>query len=691
MRYSEPGNPAEYSKRQNLINTFSKKTRDLVIAVLLVILSFYLGYRHFHENSLKGHFYQEHFGPAVALACGKGFVDIDPAGSRELMEFLGKRRDSFQCEDLPARIREREPSRWSVFQKQNLYLIGAVGLLWKITGVSWSGMAPLVGALYAVLIVTGYGFFRLGMGRAFAAALALVFMVSPLQLGFLLNYRDFSKAPFILAFVFIVGLIVIKRPGRRALFGLFAVLGAILGVGMGFRQDVLICLPFLPASLLFFRTGDLIEDIKNKAAALLIFFAVFFLSGLPVISQQAKRSNSWHAALIGLLPVWNSGLRIDKPEFYEWVNAPYDGYIVHLVTGRENLIKGAEGRLEYQTREYDVAGRRYYFEIVKNFPADFMTRFNASVLKILDIPFRTAYRKPPIGGYVYLVLGQLRDLVLYDASRIGLFFSVAAVFFIGTQSARLALFAIFVILYFSAYPVLQFTQRHYFYLEIIGLWTAGFVVYNAASGAMKLAKEKVGGRTADAFPHEITIKGILKGLSIVVIVLVLFTATLYAARRSQQDHLTELFNVYLSKKKHPLKTWEQPWKNGKTIIRWPYDYNRDEYWYLDTYYIRAEFDLNRCGADELKGKFFYYSKRGSNDYSIFFTARKPDMKGGKTVLMFPAFNSAISVFLGLELDNENLDCFDGLYRITDFKGIPLLLYLNLPAGWGKHKLYSTIK
>ncbi len=75
MRYSEPGNPAEHSKRQNSINTFSKKTRDLVVAALLAVLSFYLGYRHFHENSLKGHFYQEHFWLAVALACGKGFVD----------------------------------------------------------------------------------------------------------------------------------------------------------------------------------------------------------------------------------------------------------------------------------------------------------------------------------------------------------------------------------------------------------------------------------------------------------------------------------------------------------------------------------------------------------------------------------------------------------------------------------------
>ena len=50
----------------------------------------------------KPWFYQEEFGPAVMMACGRGYVNPDPATAPALDSFLQRTRDSFSCSDLGA-------------------------------------------------------------------------------------------------------------------------------------------------------------------------------------------------------------------------------------------------------------------------------------------------------------------------------------------------------------------------------------------------------------------------------------------------------------------------------------------------------------------------------------------------------------------------------------------------------------
>src|SRR2546427_4547732 len=94
--------------------------------------------------------------------------------------------------------------------------------------------------------------FRLATNRLNAAAGVLILTVSPIQLRFLPQLRDYAKAPFILTLILILGLLVVRPFTRRSLLTLATAYGAVMGVGLGFRNDLLInVLPFIATVALF--------------------------------------------------------------------------------------------------------------------------------------------------------------------------------------------------------------------------------------------------------------------------------------------------------------------------------------------------------------------------------------------------------------------------------------------------------
>src|SRR5260221_9485084 len=104
----------------------------------------------------------------------------------------------------------------------------AVGLSWRVLGVSWSGLGPLFGALLGLTIAAGYAIVRLGAGPLIAMLCACGLSVSGLHLFYLPQLRDYAKAPFTLLLVFLLGLLV-KRPATwRGTLSIAAAYGAVL-------------------------------------------------------------------------------------------------------------------------------------------------------------------------------------------------------------------------------------------------------------------------------------------------------------------------------------------------------------------------------------------------------------------------------------------------------------------------------
>ena len=47
-------------------------------------------------------FYQSYFEPAVMVGCGRGFVVSETQSPKPVADFLERRRDSFDCREIPA-------------------------------------------------------------------------------------------------------------------------------------------------------------------------------------------------------------------------------------------------------------------------------------------------------------------------------------------------------------------------------------------------------------------------------------------------------------------------------------------------------------------------------------------------------------------------------------------------------------
>ncbi len=665
---------------------------EIVIVTLIFAFAGNLGFERYLNNNQSASFYQSQFGAAVTLACGRGFVDVDPFITQELGAFLSKVTDTFDCDNLPDQLTTRERDHWADFQEDHFYLLGAAALTWKLTGVSWTGLSWLIGLLYAFFMTFSYGLFRLGMGRPTAFVITMLFMVSTLQVSHLIHYRDFSKAPFILGAIFFTCFLVTKNVSRNSLLMISSLTGALLGIGIGFRLDALICLPFFLMSFLFIKAGNVfVDDLKNKAFAISLFFISFFLAGLPVLLTLSGGSNSWHVALVGLVVGMDPGVELSQ--LYKTVRVSADGYIQHIVTGQERLINGSSEYPAYQTGEYDAACARLYFDIAKHFPADFIARVYSLIYRVLDLPFHAAYPKPPVSGDVYLVFHKLRAM-LFPANLhgVGIFFVTSAIVAIMVQSSRLGIFAILFLGYFCGYPVIQSSIRHYFHLEFVTLWAIGFLI----SGLFLVVRRMVI-TEGDEGKANFVINKKHASMRIAAIsfgLVLLAPGLLYSARAYQTSHLKDIFNEVITREGEAVKMWEQKWTDTETIVWAPpiprYRNLKDE-WYVDTFYIRAEFDMEKCGKNEINIRSHYHGKKGSNDYSAAYTIRAPVTGSGKTLLAMPVFDSSNLLFSGFGMQKEDIPCLDKVYHIKDVSGFPLLLYLNLPVGWENEPLYSTMR
>src|SRR6185436_13700026 len=126
--------------------------------------------------------------------------------------------------------------------------------------------------------------FRLAMGRALAAAAALAIMVSALHLGNLPGLRDYAKAPFILGLLLIAAHLAARSGRPRSPAVLAAIFGATLGIGFGFRNDIVVVVPvFVVALLLWDRPRDA-GAVRSRLAALAAAVAAFAICAWPILS-----------------------------------------------------------------------------------------------------------------------------------------------------------------------------------------------------------------------------------------------------------------------------------------------------------------------------------------------------------------------------------------------------------------------
>jgi hypothetical protein len=632
---------------------------DLLVAAALFVASSVWGTQSWNAWTARGgtpEFYQLYFEPAVMIACGKGFV-ISEQQPKPLEDFLWRRRDRLACSDLPPDLKV---GKKGIYQGAWIYLEYTVGLFWRAAGISWSGMGPLFGLLFGSVIALAYGISRLGMGRLFALGPPLARAGSSAHLVNLPHLRDYAKAPFTLALVFILGLLVVKPVRSRTVLLLAVIYGVVLGVGYGFRTDFLTSVPLIVIALFLFLDGGLTQRLALKAAASVLFFATFLAVCSPVLaSVYTKGGCQWHVALLGLQLPHDQNLRVASAP-YDFGYVYGDSYVVETVSGFARRTQGVPGPLVYCSHEYDVQSGRYLKAIVASFPADMTVRAYASLFQIVELPFDRWTEPMPNWA---TILYKVRARFLRPRTREGALIVLAALVIVSAASLRLGAFLLFFLAYFGGYPAIQFQERHYFHLEFITWWALAFVAYQATTIVWSW---RAG--VPDLRPHA---GALARGAGLVLAGGATLALVLVAARSYQVRQAQRLFQSYVAAPKARTADDVGPLRE---VARgeWPQF---------------LEVDLNGAACSPGTSVTFRYDHTVPTEDFTRTIAVGPRLRpDGLTRVFMPVFER----FSAVEMAGGGAGCMAGAYRLTDLTSLPLLLGATLPPDWASIPLFQRL-
>lgn len=451
---------------------------ELLAVALVAAAAFFMAsleIRGARERGEKPYFYQSYYEPAVRIACGQPFgIDRSEALSPEMRAFLNAEQDSLSCEHVPlAKSPDPDPPI-----KIWYHTFVATGTLWSVTGISWSVIDHAAAFLVSLTAVFVHALFRLWMPPPVAGVLALVSVWPAMRFG--LYQRDLNKAPFILGAVFVVGLLVSRRLSRPAFWATMAGAGLWLGVGYGFRPDVLIVLPLLVVAAVGFRPKASRREWLDGCIGALLLIAAFRLAAAPALPAERTNVGSchWHFALLGLSDVHTQTLGLE-PGNVSWLSQYSDELLWRTVEAYAQRTIGPS-EVGFCTAEYDRSSFAMYAEVLRTFPRDLASRGFAAMRQLVDyglwsLPIVDGTN--PLGERLLRHRSVIRNVWLY--AWLPLLVGLLA------YDVRAGGFAILAFVYLCAYPAVQFDPRHFFHLAFLTWAPVGILVAFAWRTAVK--------------------------------------------------------------------------------------------------------------------------------------------------------------------------------------------------------------
>lgn len=645
--------------------------RDAVCVAIVAAVGFAIGSRYVgvFEQTAHGDFGQSEFGAAVMLACGRGFTM--PAGpSPALDRFLARDTASLSCNELPP------PAPGTVTFTQGLYryLMTAVAWQWRWSGVSWRALMPLFGIAYALTLCACYGLFRQVAGPGLALAGVAPLAVSAHQLGFLPQLRDYAKAPFMLLLILIGARLVAPPLDRRRALGFAVVFGVVLGIGLGFRNDLMINIPPFIAAVCFLLPGRWREHVTLKAGCLALALVTFVVSAWPILSAYRSGSNTGHVAVLGLMSTFDTPLGVTRP-VYSLGPHYLDSYGAAVINEYSRLRHGAF--VEFVSPEYDAAAVSLIGDVTRHWPADIVVRGLASTRRVLQLPFTVGTLTPqvPHGLTARWATGfyQLQQTGLEMLAPIGPWAVLLAVLVAGAASPRAGIALGLLLLYYAGYPAVQFSVRHYFHLEFIAWWALVLLVARAPRvPSMTRASLRPAAVTAAVL---IAVVAIPLGIS----------------RMYQQRHVAGLVDGYLQAPRTALDVSRVAVDGGMMRVEpaglWEGHRAADP---IDVRYLAFEFSRERCPVAELPMTVNYQSRNEANDFT--YTTRIGISSSGPTWRLLPAYHTGYwSHFTGVTVPAADSDCLKTVARVDDLSRVPVLLDLELAPGWKNTSLFQAIR
>lgn len=620
-------------------------------------------------------FSQAEFGPAVMVAAGRGFVNPEPAPGGDLERFLLMRTETLDFAAIDI-ARVAEPDQ---FQNMHRYLLSVVGYWWRASEISWRRLAEVAGAVHALSVLATFVLLRLFVPLAPAAIGAAWLASSPLQLLYAPHLRDFVKGAFILAAIPAIAALVMSSSSRRALVALAGLTGLVIGVGLGFRMDVLIMLPIAVVSVLLFRGGRPWLGLGDKALAIGALLLALAVSGWPIWSRLSSGgSNAIHVVLLGSADSFDSRLGVE-PASYGYLPFYSDTYLTNVLRVR---AAGATGRdIRMPSAEYDAAGFALWRQWLRHFPADAHTRLLAATDGVLNLAFDNPTPGSAGRWPVAMALGALFAW-LNEWRGWGWLLGLALIAAAARRGIGPACFAALMLGALAGYPSLQYDPRHYFHLQVIPIAVMVVTLWAAVSALAKLARprpEPPPARTVLAMPRAAAL-----AVAIILAVTVVPATTL---RAYQAGHLATTWAGFLAADRSAMAVEFVALGANRWVARWP------DVQGLPTgvaglraaYYV-AEF--RAVAAHEAMAIGLRYGQAPS--YSPCALTRRLTTSQGLARFAFATYSlDGDSSFDGIELGTEMKQRLVGVYRAAATPGgVPV--ELRLASDWDQRRLYQRL-
>ncbi len=483
---------------KNLCSKVGAATAVFPVATVVFVFFVSLNHTQSLDNPLPPRLFQPVvlFYPAVFFAAGHGMGTADINRIPELNAYIYGHADSFDVTKIPEDITISPLN--TALELTHLYALYAAGWFYRIFGVSVFTLAVYAAFLRAFSAGAIYFVLRLGLSRWGSFAGALVAGASSAMLHMGVTYRDFGRAPFILCLLAVLSALISRSSSLLRLLGLSAVLGLLLGVGVGFRQDLLICIPPVLFTMLFFSPVSVKCPIKARLAAAMITLLVFMIVGWPVLHGTALEGGqaTVHPLFHGISPEFEGNLDFGHASYESLIAtdpAAFGAISVYArrTGNRDSMVnkncseyRRASGDmtapllwdpfLYYNGAVYAQFGRLLMKQILLHFPADIVARAWRTVAAFYQMPaemhraLMDAPADPPAWLWM-LIKGQGKLATLME--RCGFLFTATALIAVSMFNLHLALYLTGMLAWFAGYPSLWYESRHFFFLVFVPVWS----------------------------------------------------------------------------------------------------------------------------------------------------------------------------------------------------------------------------
>jgi len=471
-----------------------------------------------------------------------------------------------------------------------------------------------------------------------------------------------------------------------------AACGLIVGIGIGFRQDVLMCAPAFLAVAAMFLPGTLRETWRRRIASAAIFAACVTASGGPILYVLfAKGNNSSHDTLIGTVKYCDQRLGVGSP-VYDLGDPFLDEYTRAVVESYNYRVNGDPQPLRHYTATYDHAASAYFLELAKTFPADFAIRAYASVLRILD-EVRPDPSAPWPPGTTHPTLKEAYRLYEH-ATRLllthGRYCALLALLLLAARSPRMAFCALFLVGWLAGYPALRFSIRHCFHLQLIPFWMAGFLIQRAFDA---FSAVRSGEYRREGVIREYAVSARSAGMCLIIAAAVIMTP-LWTLRAYQQRTATTLFRAYETASTEPVNVSHALLPDDSRLFSAPVVFSphavpaatrppvKTEHWVIE---------LNAPPGQCIPLTLKYEAYNTLWDFTrVFNVCPPPNAPEAPTKVYLPIYTAPTFRFRGIQLAAKDTALVKGIRRLTGPNSPSILIPAALYPSWQDMPLHYTL-